>query len=123
MSIMSNIMRKALVLGWMARAGNAAFVRMDAFGGDGVSAPAGRSFARFCAVFRERVKKIRCRSAAAGVVHPPGRPRAGDGADPCRPVFTRALHRRVPLPLRGRQLSLDAGDRKSTRLNSSHLGI
>ena len=32
----------------------------------GVSAPAGRSFARFCAVFRESVKKIRCRSAAAG---------------------------------------------------------
>ena len=66
MSVLSNKPRKMLVLGWMARAGNAAFMRIDAFSRDGVSPPAGRSFARFCAVFQESVKKIRCRSAAAG---------------------------------------------------------
>ena len=66
MSVMWHRPRKSLLLGRMARAGNAAFTLIDAFPRDGVSPPAGRRFARFCAVFQESVKKIRCRSAVAG---------------------------------------------------------
>jgi hypothetical protein len=63
MSVSTNKTRKLLALGWMARAGNAAFITIDAFGRVGVSPPAGRSFARFCAVFQESVKKEGMQSA------------------------------------------------------------
>jgi hypothetical protein len=66
MSVLTNNPRKLLALGWMARAGNAAFTQIDVFSRDGVSPPAWRSFARFCAVFQESVKKIRRQLAAAG---------------------------------------------------------
>src|ERR1019366_183228 len=73
-----------------------AFTLATGWIGHGVSAPAGRSFARFCAVFQESVKKIRCQLAAAG----------GSGHSRPVPGFTPRVRSRA---------DYDGGERRGAR--------